>query len=486
MIVLIADDDRLVRYSLKSMLCDLDAEQLLIYEATNGKMLVEQCRRLQPDIAFVDISMPQLDGLSAIAQCKQSANDTQFVVLTGHSDFSYAKRGIELQISDYILKPIDAEQLTELMGRMKERLLHSRKSRNASYLSQVLLAFQLWDEIGFCPQPNPCAEQRGLYLGAAFSLDAASNSARYAAAYQRLTEELHHFGHACLGRKQSFALRESRGTNLQLILFCQPEERPELQSALAKLCRTLSDFECSATCLCAEGKDLWHIYKELKAVDDQSYLHFAVNPLYAPLLSELTLSTPAQDFLIATGGLVTAFGARDEARYIRALNLMRATPATALKEIHTAGYIQRLGLCLGSRLTWSDWPGLWRELARCKDHMFLTGREDRPDKITYATAYVEKHYMEDISIVQLSEQLDLTPNYFSKLFHDSTGETFSAYLTQVRMNHAKRILASKRDVMIKDVALMVGYFSVRHFSSVFKKHTGLYPSEFREGTLACF
>ena len=100
--------------------------------------------------------------------------------------------------------------------------------------------------------------------------------------------------------------------------------------------------------------------------------------------------------------------------------------------------------------------------------------------MSYATEYVEKHYMQDISVVQLAEKLQLTPNYFSKVFHERTGQTFSAYLTNVRMGQAKRILLSRRDVLVKDVALMVGYYSSRHFANVFKKFTGLYPSEFRE------
>lgn len=99
MLILIADDDRLARYSLKSMLHDLDDGTFLIFEATNGKTLVEQCRRLHPDVAFVDISMPHMDGLTAIEQCRQCSEDTQFVVVSGYSEFDYAKKSITLQVA---------------------------------------------------------------------------------------------------------------------------------------------------------------------------------------------------------------------------------------------------------------------------------------------------------------------------------------------------------------------------------------------------
>ncbi len=88
--------------------------------------------------------------------------------------------------------------------------------------------------------------------------------------------------------------------------------------------------------------------------------------------------------------------------------------------------------------------------------------------------------MQDISVVQIADKLGMTPNYFSRIFHESTGQTFSAYLAILRINQAKRILSTRLDIPVKDIALMVGYFSSRHFSKVFKTITGVSPSEFRD------
>ena len=167
MLILIADDDRLARYSLKSMLHDLDDGTFMICEATNGKTLVEQCRRLHPDVAFVDISMPHMDGLTAIEQCRQCSEDTQFVVVSGHSEFDYAKKSISLQVADYLVKPAEPKQLEALLKRLSQRLAHTRRNLNMDFQVKVLENCQLWEEIGYCKLTDPCAGQQGAYRLAA-------------------------------------------------------------------------------------------------------------------------------------------------------------------------------------------------------------------------------------------------------------------------------------------------------------------------------
>jgi two-component system response regulator YesN len=85
-----------------------------------------------------------------------------------------------------------------------------------------------------------------------------------------------------------------------------------------------------------------------------------------------------------------------------------------------------------------------------------------------------------ISAAAAAEVFGLTPNYLSSLFHEKTGKRFVDYLTEVRMIHAQKILDGDPDIAIKKVAQMVGYISSRHFANLFKKHTGHYPSDYKE------
>ena len=157
-----------------------------------------------------------------------------------------------------------------------------------------------------------------------------------------------------------------------------------------------------------------------------------------------------------------------------------------MKQLRTCGKIdgsrlaELLCICMDGHFVWGDLRRLQQDLEKHKKHLYVGSGLVRSDKISHAVEFMEKHYMQDISVAQLAERLDMTPNYFSKLFHEGTGQTFSAYLSMLRINQAKRILSTRLDIPVKDIALMVGYFSSRHFSKVFKNLTGVSPSEFRE------
>ena len=84
MIILIADDDRLVRFTMKSMLMEiLSWGEHLYLEAGNGEELRQLCRNYRPDIVFTDIRMPYLNGLEAIEACEKEMPGTEFVVVSG-------------------------------------------------------------------------------------------------------------------------------------------------------------------------------------------------------------------------------------------------------------------------------------------------------------------------------------------------------------------------------------------------------------------
>lgn len=97
MVILVADDDRLIRFTIKSMLGDILGDSGNIFlEAANGRDMVRMCREGKPDVAFVDIRMPYLDGLQAIEECKKYSEWTEYVVVSGYSDFAHARKGIRL------------------------------------------------------------------------------------------------------------------------------------------------------------------------------------------------------------------------------------------------------------------------------------------------------------------------------------------------------------------------------------------------------
>lgn len=481
MIVLIADDDRLARFMLKSMLLEIAPNELVIHEVSNGKRLVEQCQHLQPDIAFVDITMPQLDGLSAIAKCKDCATDTQFVIVTGYSEFRYAHKSIELQVADYLLKPIEKEQLEKVLHRLKAELQSSRQNKNLDFSVQVSQYFHLWEEIGYCPQKDPCAGLPGQYYAFLFYLDCPPSFQEYKTAYFSLTEGLRSFGRKLTTSRVPYMIWETRNAGLDFIVRCEDKFLDSLCRNLEKICASVSSAKLAISCMYVHGMDLWALYRSMKDSVNHAEYRFGLPCGSICAMNKLLFTSDEHILLKAATDLTEAYQQTNESGYNKQLNILHQLPPDTVCTVDPHKLVELLGICMNGRFFWDgDLSALYRQLLRHKDQMYSSSVSVETDKFSEIIRYVDQHYMEDLSVTQLANKMQLTPNYFSKIFHDRMGKTFSAYLTEVRITQAKRILLVRKDILVKDVAIMVGYYNSRYFTNVFKKMTDCYPSEFRK------
>jgi two-component system response regulator YesN len=103
---------------------------------------------------------------------------------------------------------------------------------------------------------------------------------------------------------------------------------------------------------------------------------------------------------------------------------------------------------------------------------------DYSNRIVQATKeYLETHYAEDISLDYIAEQVNISPQYFSKLIKKSTGYNFIDWLSILRVKKAKELLTNS-NFTVKEVCFMVGYKDPNYFSRIFKKRIGITPSEY--------
>jgi two-component system response regulator YesN len=102
--------------------------------------------------------------------------------------------------------------------------------------------------------------------------------------------------------------------------------------------------------------------------------------------------------------------------------------------------------------------------------------------IDKAKAYIDKQYHKDISLDEVSKEVDISPYYFSKLFKEETGENFIEYLTNMRIKRAKELL-NDTDMSMKEICCRIGYSDPNYFSRIFKKNLGVTPTEYKEGRI---
>lgn len=120
--VLIADDEPKIRKGLKKMLESFNLNLEIDADSEDGEMALDSARKQRPHILLVDINMPFLDGLGLIEKIHDFLPDSIVIIITGYDEFHYAQRAIKLKVFDYLLKPVNSQELKEIILKGIEHL----------------------------------------------------------------------------------------------------------------------------------------------------------------------------------------------------------------------------------------------------------------------------------------------------------------------------------------------------------------------------
>lgn len=491
--VLIADDEYLARSSLKSMLEDLDLSLELVGEATTGEEMVKLVCRLSPEVVFVDIRMPKLNGLEAIRIGRTASPQTKWFILTGFPEFNYAQEATRLGVSDYLLKPVAPEELRKVLLDFIQENKKAVSARNKQFERDIMTLYHGLSSLARESDDNIIL--RAHFIGAIFYIDS-------------------HLAESTKAERQLDFCRTIQGTidqisdnKIRIALFVLPSEElatvgawdpiPGLHSkqriqvyfqAVEEATRRSSDCDFAVTVLQSEECFSYQVLQDqLDQLQKLAPLR-AVCGIGGKLeLAELR-QLASQPGWLKFSRLITkacrcyrektylnyARSVQNCARFIRDMALPDNSMKKALADF----------ICCSTRCQVMPNQSLkvWIQLLEEYGEQILVEnpREDSqsPDTIGQVISYVDQHYMHDIGIGQIAKELHLTPNYLSTLFHKKTGTTFRVYLTRTRMLRAKELLADP-NMQIQQVAEQVGYSSARYFTKVFTKFVGCYPSEYR-------
>jgi len=125
--VLIADDEPKIRRGLRASVERLRPDMKVVAEAEDGETALALVESEKPDILMIDIRMPFLNGLELIDRINQVHRDCVIIVVSGHDEFEYAKRALQLKVFEYVLKPVPAEMLASVLERAEAELAGTRR-----------------------------------------------------------------------------------------------------------------------------------------------------------------------------------------------------------------------------------------------------------------------------------------------------------------------------------------------------------------------
>ena len=520
--VILADDEEQIRAGISRK---INWEQLgfkLIGEAENGAEALELCEQLRPDVLLTDIKMPFMDGLELCRNLNKSLPTAKMIVFSGFDDFEYARQAVSSGVFEYIMKPINASELSDVLTRLREKLDNERlEKRDMETLrhqyeeSLPVLRELFYTRLLDGHIPNEQINERALRF------DIEISKGKWTAVLIRVNvqKSLSYDELILLSVRsfieQHFQLDVSSVRTLlyndMVALLVQTEHIYPLIQEMQRLCYLVSCYLginiCAGIGRVYTAENLKFSTKEAKNALDTQLLIGDTDVIYIGDIEPKQtsrLSFDEQDMQSLENAI--KFGSQDDVHsFIDTLmNRVRETKFTLAQchlfflEIITA--LVRLARSGGedieedfctsftNLISISDFNSLddlssWL-CSHCINLQQLLGQKrfDSASKtISKAKDYISCHFTEsDISVDSLCDYLHLSSTYFSTLFKRETGKSFIAYVTELRMEMAANML-TQTDEKTYLIAEKIGYTDPNYFSYVFKKHFGLTPSKYRTG-----
>ncbi|NLC52705.1 MAG: response regulator transcription factor [Firmicutes bacterium] len=532
--IIVVDDEELIRKGLVKVLSKTKFQ--VVGEAANGLEALELIRRHQPDVVITDVKMPQMDGVELVKELEQSFPGVKKIVISGFSEFDYVRETMRFGALDYLLKPVDDNQLISLLEKIssfiesdkKQRMIESNLQEKLNEGLPFLKEQFIFDLITTSKFSREEVEEKfsryeikinpGNYWVIIVSLDN----------YRWLCREagVEAANSMCLKVKNCFeevlaAYYEPLSCSIpggQLYLISTPYEesqlrREALEAGLAALAANAPGIRVTVS-YGPPGKDLLSLkecYQEAATLLRQRFYHEkpvvisggatgkpsqngeAKKDLFIEILNNLEHSLKNCLEVGNEGQIPQVFG--ELAAQFRRFQFDPLEVTKLLIEVYvrlqssypefSKSLVELYGLeeCYPKNLEAFDTldclvqynTKLYTEVI--KEIVEIRKKKDKR-LVQIIKDYINEHYHEQISLSTLAEQIYLSPSYLSDLFKNQTGETITNYLTKVRMEKAKELL---KDLQMKsyEIGEMVGYKDPAYFSKVFKKVVGVSPNEYR-------
>lgn len=489
----IAEDEEWIRRGIKKMIRWKELSLELAGEADNGISAAEEIRKCKPDIVLADIRMPGLDGLELVSRLKLDT-DAKYIFISGYKEFEYARKAIELNAVSYLLKPVDPEELNEVLHAATEEIMKDRqKNRSAGgqdYLLRVL-------EEQIIPEEK---EQRYftvlLMPGSAgwFTEDTRIKFLAVLDSYRNkgMKGELHrksrdeHVIIFSASGKQAFDLH---------LKHCLSSLKAE---SLANVVWTVGKTVDRMTDIPVSYNQAWQAYVHRPLKYTEGIIYYEEMELAGIFILPFSEETEKIWIGVENGDLQRVQQELDhlfcKLGETEGLGIQGLVDVIFYMALDFAGRIQKRGVgttlyyarcqeLSGKRFQVKNAQEVKLWLEKLLEDMCGGLKREQAKSVQVAVeqvaSYIDRHYMEEFSLGDMAEMVWLNTSYLSSSFKKVTGVTFSDYIMKKRMEKASELIRNT-GLGIGEIAGMVGYENVKYFSRIFSRTMHMSPSQYRE------
>lgn len=530
-VLLVDDEEEVFQVIMKKLDWESMGFRIAGY-ARNGVEALEMAEELQIDVVMTDIKMPYMDGLTFCRKLKELYQKTKIIIFSGFDEFDYAREAIKVEAEEYILKPINANELREVFERIKSNLdKELDEKRNIDKLREYYMeSLPVLQENFFISLMDGriSEEQIEKYI-ADYQIDL--KGPYYVVTILHISAAVPDGENASMDPfLQTLSVKKLLEEQLRfswnsriiiylgdiLVITQMPGEDSiaRLTDTMDRICR-MAKHICNASVtagvgyVCNQPGELAQSYQGARSAVSYRVLYGntrAINiaeidpqenvdmpweePFIQRIFKEIKMGETGELKEVIEKLTVQITNSKMSLQKYRILLMELVTELFRFSGNNHINLDEILGensdaytqvLQLESTQALKEWLenvciGMQRQI--------LHERQDTTKSfVTKAMEYVEEHYGDqDLSIETVCNYLSVSAAYFSTVFKKETGKTFINYLTDYRMNQAVELLMEKGEKTYV-IAEKVGYSDPNYFSYAFKKQFGMSPSKYKAGRL---
>lgn len=508
--IVIVEDESSIRNGLSNMLPKLSPDYSVLGTASNGQEGVELIERTRPDLVIMDIHMPEMDGLTMLGILRKQGVQCRVIVLTAYSDFSYAKRAIELNISNYLLKPIKIPELRDALAMIqselkdvkgKEKLQERLLSLEQILRGCILAELPIDDELRRITR-----EEHGLDVDeplAVFTVWLGEH-------YDKMSNAAWNIINTYTGKStdyESCVMLSARYQLIGVVMYhIEGVEKIRKRCESVVLPALTRGLGCTLVFNWGECNGLKELAKEFAQMhDDRKWnLSFEPRTLISTARIRETTIIPLKYPMEIEIGMKKAVTSRKNTELYK---LFRQFSKSCIgagyhpDEIREAGVrfcLSMLSLArtlnikpatVSARVMVGDisqavtWEEIWVVIAKTYQ-LVLEDGEMKPDPqvsalVKKAGEIIAEYYNQGITLEELAQRLCVSEEYLSTQFKKETGMGFAETVRKYRIDRVKELLLHST-LKLNQIADMAGYTDPKYMSKVFKEEVGMLPAEFRK------
>ena len=524
--ILLCDDEGMVREGLKFLINKEFGSAFFVEEAKSGRVAIEKANTFRPDIIFMDIQMPGISGIEAMREIKKEHKNIIFIVLTAYDRFSYAKEAIHIGALDYLTKPINKEKVITIINRaIKQIDEHRTKVSREMEIIEKLEAITPIIENGFVSgiflqdynmgellqykEFLGIEEEHGYMLMMKYGDDhkggvltnpvgAGVKGQKCSEGIQEIIKEFYPSSFAAImGNRAVIFVPFKEEMSYEERVSCIERSRAMVRKLERK-------FEMSFQVGIGGVTSLAHLYdsyqEAVKACRSGAgkVIHILDIPVHLEYGEGYPIDIERAIFEKLEKGETEQVLEQVEA-FVDWLKGDREKPENnhKLKVLEMVLFAeQKAYLNGGLTYNFSAREGYLESILECNSFEEL--RQWFREKIAEACGniangqhayssgliqqaihYIKENYTKELTLDEVSKQVNISPYYFSKIFKEETGTNFVEYFTKLRIERACELLKEK-EYSIKEICGLVGYSDPNYFSRIFKKWINTTPSDYRE------